>query len=281
MGFQGTTARMVYWASHGDGAPVVALHGSASTGAQWRTLTGYLSGRYRVMTPDLAGYGRSGRPLAPQSLAAEAAFLRPVFDAAGGPVHLVGHSFGGAVALAVAITMPQAVRSLTLIEPAAFRLLAGSDGADMLLAQEIAAVAHEVRSAARGGRAGAAAERFIDYWNGPGAWARSSDRLRGFVLGCVDRVVANFAALEAPGLTLRALSGLACPTLVAAGLDTPLPALRTAELVAGAIPGAELRLIAGAGHMAPLTDPHVVDPMIGRHLSAVDATATAAPAMAA
>ncbi len=276
MGRMTSIGGAVHWAAAGTGAPVVALHGSASTGAQWRSLTGWLEGRFRVFTPDLAGYGRSGRPLGAPSLAAEAAFLRPVFEAAGGPVHLVGHSFGGAVALAAAITMPQAVRSLTLIEPAAFRLLGASDGADLMLSQEIAALAHDVRGTARAGRMDAAAERFIDYWNGDGAWGRTSDRLRGFILGTVPRVVENFAALEAPGLTARALGRIACPTLVVAGLDSPLPALRSAELVAGAIPGARLAMIAGAGHMAPLTHPHIVDPMIGRHIAGVGAAAPAA-----
>jgi lipase len=281
MGFEMSTGRMVHWASQGEGAPVVALHGSASTEAQWRTLTGYLSGRFRVMTPDLAGYGRSARPLGPQNLATEAAFLRPVLDATGGPVHLIGHSFGGAVALAVAVMMPERVRSLTLIEPAAFRLLSGSEGADLLLAQEIAALAHDVRGSLRGGQREVAAARFIDYWNGSGAWARSSDRLRGFVLGALDRLAENFAALAAPGLTTRALARIACPTLVVAGLDSPLPALRSSEIVAGTIPGARFEIIAGAGHMAPLTHPHIVDPLIRRHLVAVDGARTAAAAMAA
>jgi len=260
--------------STGTGAPVVALHGSASVGAQWRSLSDYLAARFRLIAPDLAGYGRSGRPAGRMSLAAEAAFLRPVLAEAGEPVHLVGHSFGGAVALALAITMPQAVRSLTLIEPAAFRLLANEDPTDRLLGDEIRSVAADIREAHLGGRPEAAAERFIDYWNGTGAWQRCSPRLKGAILAAMERVMENFAALDAPGLTLRALAGIAVPTLVVAGLQTTLPALRTAELVAMSIPAARFALIQGVGHMSPLTDPHLIDPMIARHLASVEAEST-------
>jgi pimeloyl-ACP methyl ester carboxylesterase len=84
----------------GTGAPVVALHGSASSGGQWRSLVGYLEGSFQVLTPDLPGNGRS------PALCPAASGLAPVADALdrviarpGQPVHLVGHSFGAAVAL--------------------------------------------------------------------------------------------------------------------------------------------------------------------------------------
>lgn len=270
-----------HWTSTGTGTPVIALHGSASTGAQWRSLSEYLAVHFEVIAPDLAGYGRSGRPVARPTLAAEAAFLRPVLDAAGGPVHLIGHSFGGAVALALAITVPDAVQSLTLIEPAAFRLLLNDDATDRMLNTEIAAVAERVRTDLDAGQREKAAEAFIDYWNGVGAWARSSSHLQALILSAMDRVIENFTALAAPGLTARALKTISVPTLVIAGLETPLPALRTAELVAETIAGAQLALIAGAGHMVPLTDPHIVDPMIARHLSAVEGMSRTVPARAA
>ena len=61
-------------------------------------------------------------------------------------------------------------------------------------------------------------------------------------------------------------AGIACPTLAVMGLDSPPPSMRVTEIVADSIPGAALGIIAGAGHMLPLTDPHLLDPMIAEHL---------------
>jgi pimeloyl-ACP methyl ester carboxylesterase len=272
IGSMGTT---LHFGDGGRGVPVIALHGSAATGAAWRTLVGCLEGRYRVITPDLMGYGRSGVPLRAHGLGAEAAFLMPLLAAAGEPVHLVGHSYGGAVALEIARRMPWAVRSLTLVEPVAFGLLRGRE---QDLFEEIGAVADTVASRAASGERAAAMAAFVDYWNGPGAWARSSPELQAFFDRCLDRVLANFAAVEAPGLDAGVLGRIACPALAVMGLRSPLPALRTTELVAEALPGARLVMVADAGHMLPLTDPHVLDPLVAEHLgrSAADVERAAA-----
>src|SRR5512138_3457520 len=101
--------------------PVILLHCSGSSGAQWRTLASTLEARHLVAAPDLIGYGSAapwtGR--APFSLAQEAGPILSLIGTLGEPVHLVGHSYGGAVALHIALTRPELVRSLTLIEPAA------------------------------------------------------------------------------------------------------------------------------------------------------------------
>ena len=257
-------ARIVYRET-GAGAPVLALHGSASSGGMWRSLAGYLEGRFRVLTPDLPGYGASGDPAVDGALGPELAAVLALATQAGEPVHLVGHSFGGAVALEAARQMPGLVRSLTLIEPTAFHLLDRAHSGDRLLAREIDTLAERVMADAAWDDAEGAARRLVDYWNGRGAWARTSPRLQEFLLACVPQTIANFAAIRA--LPPRPdYSRIACPTLAIMGLESPLPSLRVTELLARVIPGAELRMIPDAGHMAPLTDPHVLDPMIAQHL---------------
>src|SRR5262245_39392119 len=116
-------ARIEYL-DQGAGEPVILLHSSAGSSAQWRELAAMLSGRYRVLAPDLYGYG--GSPMPPDgafTLAHEAEIVRALLQRAGGAAHLVGHSYGGAVALHVALRYGASVLSLALIEPVAFHLL--------------------------------------------------------------------------------------------------------------------------------------------------------------
>src|SRR5687768_11557963 len=111
---------------------VLLLHCSGSSGAQWRSLIEKLGRRYRVIAPDLRSYS---------SLARAAAPIRSILGRLSAPAHLVGHSYGGAVALHVARTRPELLRSLTLVEPSAFHLLRGGDGIAAAALREITDVA--------------------------------------------------------------------------------------------------------------------------------------------
>src|SRR3546814_4273821 len=156
---------------------VVALHSSASTGAQWKALATALAGR-EVVTPDLPGYGRASFRDNPRddkaALADDAAAVLRVLDARTGGAsdfHLVGHSYGGAVALKIALTRPQRVLSLTLIEPVVFHLLPlAGDDEDMRLYRTILGVRDRLRGAVAAGWPAHGMATFVDFWNGAGTW---------------------------------------------------------------------------------------------------------------
>jgi len=280
MSSQRSTVSGLEYEVHGEGNPVIALHGSASTAAQWKSLTGYLEGRFRIYTPDLPGYGGSA-PAPTPGLAGDARAIGALIDRISAPVHLVGHSYGGALALKLAASRPDAVRSLTVIGPVAFHLLRRGTEADRRLYDDVMWLGAAMDPESDEGARIAAMGRFIDYWNGPGAWARSSPALRDFLLKCHDRVRADLAAIAGEEASMAELACIDRPTLAIMGLDSPTSSLRVTEIVARAIPRAVLRMIPDAGHMVPLTDPHLVDPLIGDHLVAAGRAPRPTPAMAA
>jgi pimeloyl-ACP methyl ester carboxylesterase len=240
---------------------VVLLHSSASSGAQWRALAERLRGSYRVVAPDLYGYGGApqwpGR--GPFTLADEAWRVHGVLEGIGEPAHLVGHSYGGAVALRVARTRPGALLSLTLIEPVSFHLLSDR--------REIAAVADKVARALANGDYSGGMAAFVDYWSGPGSWDALPAGRRDPMAARLGKVALDFNAAFGE----RALPGeyrrVGVPTLLIQGARSPAPTRRICELLAGILPLARLRIVEGAGHMAPLTHPGAVNELVAAHLS--------------
>ena len=109
----------------GAGPIVILAHGSGASHRAWARVVAALRDRYRVLTPDLLGYGRS------EASPANARFhpwsdlgaLIALAKLANAPVHLVGHSYGGALALEAARSLGSRVRTLTLIDPVAFHLM--------------------------------------------------------------------------------------------------------------------------------------------------------------
>ncbi|MCB1385840.1 MAG: alpha/beta fold hydrolase [Nitratireductor sp.] len=255
---------VVHYREDGDGVPVIAIHGSASSSQQWESLTGYMSDRSRVIRPDLPGYGKTPALKGPRSLAAIAATLVPLLEEMGEPVHLVGHSFGGAVALKLASLRPDLVRSLAVMEPAAFHLLEPNSP----LLDAIMSVEKAMRRSLRHGEGDDAMRGFIDFWNGDGAWRRSSAGLRQKLALLADQVIADFDAVMAESAGLANYAAIRCPVLALTGRQSPRVAQALTARLAGAMPSAKLASLPGAGHMAPLTDPHLVDPMIAAHVFA-------------
>lgn len=269
----------VAYSEAGRGEPTVLLHCTGGSRPQWQALSAELESRYRVIAPDLYGYGGTD-PWpgdGPLTLAHEAALVEAVTQGCERPVHLVGHSYGGAVALRAALEAPDRVASLTLIEPVAFHLLANDNLADELLLDEIEAVAAAVRHAAASGDHAGGLERFVDYWSGAGSWARTRPELRRALMARVGTIAMNFFATMAEPTPVAACQRLAIPTLVLSGSHSPAPARRIAQLLADAIPHAVHHIVEGAGHMLPFTHRDVVNALITAHLDhAADALPVAA-----
>ena len=258
--------------AYGGGSTVVALHASASTGKQWKSLAEHLEKRFCIFAPDLPGYGGSSAATGTDgsSVFVEAETVFGLIEAWQEQVHLVGHSYGGVVALHIALHHPEWIKSLTLIEPVAFHVLNTGLCDDAELLALVAGVRDAMKSALDRNLPQEGMARFVDFWNGEGTWARISPEMKDRLGGQAVQVLRNFEALEQEPPSLAKLQELRVPTLVMMGTESPLASLRTSEIVAGALGSAGLQIVAGGGHMLPLSDPHIVDPSIAAHVKAVE-----------
>lgn len=238
---------------------VIALHASAGSGTQWNALAERMRDDFRVVAPDLYGHGKVPAWLgAPADIvAADTARVAHLAAAAGGGVHLVGHSYGGAIALRVALHRPERVASVVVYEPVAMRVLFDHNPKTRAAA-EVAEVALAIRRALNGGDLERAARCFVDYWSGGEHWMRLASERQAAIAGRMPVIWAHFASLIHDGIRLRDYARLERPVLYLAGRDTRTSTRRIAELLGYALPDVELETMSGMGHLGPITHGDVV-----------------------
>src|SRR5262249_47927054 len=147
------------------------------------------------------------------------------------PMHVVGHSYGAAVALQLALRHPERVRSLTLYEPVVFGMLKDQVPAEPSL-EEIEDVAASVANLVNQGELHDAARVFVGYWGGSRAWAQLGEAQRSALVARMPVVPRHFQALFAARWNVRLLQRLDMPVLLLRGSNTRAPARRVTELLA-------------------------------------------------
>lgn len=244
---------------------VICLHSSGGSGAQWNALAARLGDGVEVLAPDLCGHGAGpGWHGAPADIvAADTARIARLAAAAGGAVHLVGHSYGGAIALRVALLHAGCVSSAAVYEPAALRVLF-DDEPGHPAAVEVADVAAAMLRGLDADDQEAAAAPFIDYWSGMPQWARMSPDRRAAVARRMAAVYAHFVALANDRLRLRDYAAIAVPVQYLTGQATRASARRITALLEPALPFAESHTLEGMGHLGPITHADVVAQAIAR-----------------
>lgn len=247
-------------------ATVVCLHSSMSHGGQWCALVNRLEHQFRVVTPNLLGYGCANDSFEQLRLEDEVAAVMREIDDDHSPLHLVGHSFGGAVALRLASMYPERIASLTVYEPVWFSLLFDGDIANDEI-NEIDRIQKLLGADSRFMQT-RGAQDFIDYWAGGDGWsfipAEQQDRL----VSLSSKVAAEFGALLAAGPATQELSELNIPVQLLCGTETRKSARCVSELLAEILPGVEYRRLQGLAHMAPVTNAADVNPLIIDHIYA-------------
>jgi len=217
----------------------VLLHGTPLTPAVWDEVAAYLRRTGRVLCPDVTPAG-----VAPDTTDAQAGLAAGLASARGGlpeQMHVVGHSFGGQVALDLALLIPRRVQSLTLVcsrdtpfpsFAAAAAALRRGDPVDTDAALTRWFTASERRANGAVVRYARDCLRDADRQS----WAAALDAIARY-----DRA-GSVAAISAP------------VTLIAAELD-PVSTPAAMSALASRLPRASLTVLPGAAHMSPFTDP--------------------------
>lgn len=212
--------RIAYWAE-GAGTPVVLIHGSFSTSAAWKRVLKHLNQTlWKAIPLDLPGWGESAplpddvAPVDFEALAVESVVKQATSQA----VHLVGHSSGGTVALAVALRHRVSVRSLTLFEPLPLSLLA--DTGDGIAFQRMSDFVSQYRTAFENGSKWAAAA-VIDLWGGAGTFDAMPPTVREFVAGKTAQNLRTWDGCFMYRPALDELRALEIPTTLVQGALSP------------------------------------------------------------
>lgn len=251
---------------NGTGEPVVLVHGGLLADENRPLVTEpALTGRYRVVNYHRRGFGastRAARPVGIRDHAADLLALARHLDL--GPVHLVGHSLGGAVALQAACDDPAAVRSLTLLEPALMGQIAkaGATGDPHAAAsqEQFRRAFAEVTALARAGDPRGALLLFLR--------SRAGEAFRGVLdhltaSGELDRAVADadtFLGQEMPAsfawdFTAADAARIRVPVLSVLGSRSPQRARRVHRVLTRWLPQTRLLVLPDAEHALPLLDP--------------------------
>lgn len=254
----------------GSGPAVVLVHSSVSGNRQWRALIDALKPSYRVLAVNLFGYGETTPwPGGDQTLAAQAELVLAVCRQVAGPVHLVGHSFGGSVALKVAAALGAGVNRLVLLEPNPFYLLHQHGRTEAYV--EACGLRDFVKQHGGAGDWERVAARFADYWVGDGTLAAMPEKRRNTFIASMPPNFYEWDCLDAETTSVEEWHRLAADVLVVCARDTKRSVREIFELFREHCKRWSFAEIPEGGHMAPLSRPELVNPIIQRFLDAARA----------
>lgn len=239
----------LYYEVHGEGEPLLLVHGFPLSGRMWDGVVSALRDRYRLVVPDLRGHGRSG-VTERADMARYADDLVAVLDAAGvaGPVAVAGMSMGGYVAFELCRRHPDRVRALALIDTRAQPDTPEVARGRMETAERVLEEGSDM-----------VATGMVDRLFAPEASAELRAEWRRRMQATTPMGVA--AALRAmasrsdSGPTLEAVD---LPVLVVVGEEDAITPPEEARRMAMAARRARFVTVSAAGHMAPVEQPREV-----------------------
>ena len=226
------------------------IHSSGLSGRQWRHLQDRLPPP--SYAPDLAGYPSGPVWTDGPAWPVDHQHILSIIDALEGPIDLVGHSYGGAIALKAARTRRHRIRRLVVHEPVLWGCIRSNGRA------ESGAVINSFEETGffdpeTGGDAVWMA-RFVGFWGGPNAWEEMPPRHQAAFLAVGRKVFREVCDLGKDETPAAAFDELDIPLLLTVGEASPAIEREVCDILAARHPRRELRTLPG-GHMSPVTSP--------------------------
>ncbi|MDZ7268747.1 MAG: alpha/beta hydrolase [candidate division KSB1 bacterium] len=235
---------------HGKGLPVVLLHGFPLNRKIWEPQVQALAPYCRVITPDLRGHGESEAPAGIYTMATMAADVAALLQFLQcGPAVIAGHSMGGYILLTLYRHHPQVVKGLVLVSTRAV-----ADAPQGRVNRQAMARRAEEEQSSR-----VAVETMLPNMMAPASLAIRPN-LRHELEAMMAATSVNGIIGAQRGMAERPdssdlLPRISVPTLIIAGTADALIPFAESQRMAQMIPGAELHLLADAGHLPSLEKP--------------------------
>ena len=255
-----------YWTLFGQGPrKALMIHCSLAHSGSWGLVSRDLSGLLSMTAFDMPGHGRSAAWDDRDEFQKVTAEIAAAF-CEDGPRDVIGHSFGATAALRLAVERPECVRSLVLIEPVFFAVAyQDRPGIRAELDAELAGFAQALEA----GDMRAAAREFTGIWGDGIPWEAVPEAQTQILADQIHLVLAGSGALndDVGGMLQQGvLQGVDVPVLLIEGSLSPPVISAIHEGLAARLPNAKRAVIAGAGHMVPVTHARQVASEILRFL---------------
>lgn len=260
--------RQIDFVESGEGPPVLFVPGSFGAPAAWRGIQKLLPKNYRFVATSICGYGNTTetRSLDDLGMDHQLRILQAVADKIREPFHLVGHSFGGAIALASALPATLDILSIATFEANPLGMIA--QGGNDALFDETREMSQAFETAHLDGERDAAA-RIIDYWGGAGSFAAMPGVVQDY---CRDRSFSNVLDWRT-AYTFKATPAdyarLPMPVLLVRGSLANDAMVSITNALATSVPNAQTAVVDGASHFLISTHPQECAGLLGNFLAEV------------
>lgn len=220
----------------GSGSPIVFVHGSYATTSTWKKLIEPLSKRHLCIAIKLPGHGGTPDPqdFAAPSVETELSLIEGIVrELTDEPIHLVGHSYGGVVALAQALKGSLPIRELTLFEPVATWVLSLMQ--DSYMQNLVSEFLQRYRPAAQANDP-LACGQVIDFWSGEPVFAKLPQGVRDMMAPLTRNNLRHWDICQQVQHTQADLQALDIPTRLVCGTESNMVAHAIADHLASLLP---------------------------------------------